>query len=117
VPLKRVLSLENAPAPLILFAENGTMMTCAKSDFMHKLEELIPGDKVTYIQRCDAVVFDGHASMQMLRAPTTLGKTSFKEMTGCFIGHVLHSSSTTSASDVQKVHIVFDRYLEDSIKG
>jgi hypothetical protein len=50
VPLQRVLSFENAPVPLSLFAEDGTMTTCAKSDFMLKLEELIPGDKVTSIQ-------------------------------------------------------------------
>ena len=46
---------------------------------MHKLEELIPGDKVTAIPSCDAVVFDGHASIQMLGAPTSLGKISFKD--------------------------------------
>ena len=117
VPLKCVLSFENAPVPLSLFTEDGCMTACAKSDFMHKLEELIPGDKVTAIPSCDAVVFDGHASIQMLGAPTSLGKISFKDMAGRFISHILHSSTTTSATHVKQVHVVFDKYVEDSIKA
>ena len=117
VPLKRLLSFENAPVPLSLFADDGTMLSCAKSDFMHKLEELIPHDKVTEIQRCDALVIDGHASIQMLGVPMTTGKMCFRGMAERFIGHIMHISSTTSSNDVQQIHIVFDKYLEDSIKG
>jgi hypothetical protein len=117
VPLKRVLSFENAPVPLSLFAEDGTMLACAKSDFMHKLEELVPGDKITTIQRCDALLFDGHASIQMLSGTATLGPMCFRDMAERFIGHIMHLSNITPSTDVKQIHIIFDKYLEDSIKG
>ena len=41
VPLQRVLAFENTPVPVSLFNEDGTLVTCKKSDFMHKLEESI----------------------------------------------------------------------------
>jgi hypothetical protein len=53
----------------------------------------------------------------MLGAPTTIGKMSFRDMAEHFIGHVMHSSTTTSVNDVQQVHIIFDKYMEDSIEG
>ena len=96
VPLKRVLSFENAPVPLSLFTEDGCMTACAKSDFMHKLEELIPGDKVTAIPSCDAVVFDGHASIQMLGAPTSLGNISLRTWLGASL-----ATSYTAALPLQ----------------
>lgn len=37
VPLDRVMSFENAPVPLSLFHEDGTMVTTQKSHFLHKL--------------------------------------------------------------------------------
>ena len=66
VPLKRVMEFENSPVPLSMFAEDGTMLSCTKSDFMHRLESL--ADKITSISNCDAIVYDGHASIQMLDA-------------------------------------------------
>jgi len=50
-------------------------------------------------------VFDGHASIQMLGAPTSLGNISFKDMAGRFISHILHSSTTTSDTHVKQVHV------------
>ena len=44
VLLKRVMSFENATVPLSLFTDDGEMISPTKSDFMHKLEELIPRD-------------------------------------------------------------------------
>lgn len=64
--------------PLILFTENGNTMTCAKSEFMHKLEEMIPGEKRMSTQRCDVVIFDGLASIQMLGVQNTVEKATFK---------------------------------------
>ena len=80
VSLKQVLSFENSPVPLSLFTEDGNMLTCAKSEFMHKLEEMVPGEKRMSIKRCEAVIFDGHASIQMLVVLNTVEKATFKIM-------------------------------------
>ena len=40
VQLERVLSSENAPAPLSIFNEDGLLIVCVKSDFMHKFESM-----------------------------------------------------------------------------
>ena len=56
VPLKRVLSFENSPVPLSLFTDDGNMRACAKSDFMHKLEDMVTGEKTTSIQASNAVI-------------------------------------------------------------
>ena len=64
VPLQRVLSYENAPIPPSLFNENGIMTSCAKSDIMHKLEELVSGERIIHVDGCDALIFDGHAVIQ-----------------------------------------------------
>ena len=119
VPLKRVLSFENSPVPLSLFTDDGNMTTCAKSDFMHNLEELVPGEKITTIQRSDVVIFNGHASIQMLGVPNTVEKVTFKNIAQRFLAYILHTSSTITASNtlVQQVHIVFDKYTKDSIKA
>lgn len=52
--------------PLSLFTEEGLMLSCKKSDFMHKLEELGPEEKINNIDTCDAIIFDGHAIIEML---------------------------------------------------
>ena len=61
VSLKRVMLLESAPVPLSLFAEDGTVMSGTKSDFMHELEERVTQEKITRICHCNAAVVDGHA--------------------------------------------------------
>jgi len=71
VPLSRVLMYENTSVPPSIFTDQGLMVSCAKSDFMHKLEELVPGEKIVKITACDAVIFDGHAVIQKLPPPTS----------------------------------------------
>lgn len=119
VPLKRVMSFENAPVPLSMFTDTGSMVSCAKSQFMHKLEEMIPGDKITAIASCDAMVFDGHAIIQTLLPPShaTVQKPSFKDMAGKFIDHVMYTAKSVPGNDASEMHIVFDRYFENSIKN
>ena len=117
VPLKRVLSFENAPVPLSLFTEDDNITTCAKSDFMHKVEELIPGDKHKSVDTCDALLFDGHTCIQMLPSPTRIQNMPFKDMPQRCLSYILHCSGTFPPSDVQQIHVVFDKYLEDSIKA
>ena len=47
-PLTRVMSFENAPVPLSLFNDDSSMHSSKKSDFMHRIEELLP-EKITKI--------------------------------------------------------------------
>ena len=50
--LERVLSYKNAPAPLSIFNEDGSLIACVKSDFMRKLESMCE-TKVTTIETTD----------------------------------------------------------------
>ena len=42
VPLERVMAFENAPVPMSLFTEEGTMHSGDKAEFMHQLQNLLP---------------------------------------------------------------------------
>ena len=109
VPLQRVMSYENSATPLSLFHEDGSMLTSTKSDFLHKLEDLLteePQDNV----KADCRIYDGHAVIQMLPGPS--GVATYQDMAGRFFGYILNSSRGALV-----MHIVFDKYLPDSIKN
>ena len=117
VPLQRVMAFENTPVPLSIFNDDGTMVTCKKSDTMHMLEELVPGDKITSLDKhVDAVIYDGHAIIQSLPAPSTTLPITFKDMVSRFLSHVSHSTQDIS-TDVAQIHIAFDVYKENSTKS
>ena len=68
------------PVPQSIFLEDGSMVSCVKSDFMHKLEGLIPDDKITSINSCGAIVYDGYTSIQMLGTTSTTSlQTTFDD--------------------------------------
>ena len=114
VPLERVLSFENAPIPLSLFSEDGVMLSGTKSDFMHKLEGLLTDSSTHFIPDCDCIIFDGHAVIQMLQAPTAL-RNSFRQMAERFFRHIVLSKQKYRG--IKQIHIVFDSYLPNSIKS
>lgn len=117
VPLQRVMALENAPVPMSIFDDDGTMVTCNKSDTIHKLEELIPGDKITGLDKhVDAVIYDGNAVIQSLPAPSTTLPITFQDVASRFLSHVTHSTQDIS-TDVIQIHIAFDVYRENSTKS
>ena len=66
VSLQRAMAFENSPIPLSIFSEDGSMVTGVKSQFLHKLEELVTGERVTKIDECDIIIFDCHAIIQMM---------------------------------------------------
>ena len=118
VPLRRVLSFENAPVPLSLFTDSGAMISSAKSQFLHRLEDILPGEKITEIGSADAMLFDGHAVIQSLPPPNSaVQKTTFRDMASKFVNHIIHKSVAVAGNDVKQMHIVFDRYEENSIKN
>ena len=116
VPLQRVMSYENAPVPLSMFAEDGTMISTDKSQFMHKLEDLIPNEKITEVTDVDAIIFDGHAVIHQLQMPPNMEKVHFKDMADCFMKYVVNTAKS-HGSTVSQIHVVFDRYLYDSPKA
>ena len=112
VPLERVMSFENAPVPLSLFDDSGKMIANKKSDFMEKLETLInPNLILKELSDIDCVIFDGMAIIQMLKPVSSIIKPTFCDLAHMFWTHILHKSKGISA-----VHVVFDRYFENSIK-
>ena len=66
LPQQRVLLFENATVPLSLLVNDGTPLPCVKSYFMHKPEDLLPGEKITSIAEADAIISQGHAVIQMI---------------------------------------------------
>ncbi len=115
VPFSRVMSFENSPVPLSLFDEDGTMTTCSKSDFMHKLEDQVP-ERITQLTTpVDVMIFDGHAVIQSLPVPDSVLPKTFEYMAKQFLSHIIRTSK--SVGGPSQVHIVFDRYLPGSVKS
>ena len=114
--MRRVLSFENAVVPLRLFAGDGTPLSCVKSQFMTKLEDLIPGEKITSVNETDAIISDGHAVIQMLGTPTSgTGMLTIRAIANNFLRYVLHRTEVHGT--VQEIHVAFDRYDTNSIKN
>lgn len=112
MPLDRVLSFENAPVPLSLFHDDGTMTSTKKSDFLEKLENLVGPENIPRsAQDVDCVVFDGMAIVQMLQPPTG-SKPTYQQMAERFWTYIISACRPTS-----HVHVVFDRYEENSLKS
>ena len=65
-----MLSFENSPVSLRMFKEDGTMITAKKSEFMYRLETLVPY-KLTISGIVDSTVYDGPrpAVIQLLKTP------------------------------------------------
>ena len=78
VPLERVMSFENAPVPLCIFDEDGTMVSTNKSHFLHKFESLSPRQPAASLPYCDAIIFDGNAKIHAL--PPDAETITFKSM-------------------------------------
>ena len=60
----------------------------------------------------DSIVFDGMAIIQMLPLPTSAASPTYDDMASLFWKHVLCVSEGIPA-----VHVVFDRYLVNSLKS
>lgn len=69
VTFKRVPSFENASVPSNIFTEHGVLVSCVKSDFMHKVEEVAADQTSVEIDARGAAIFDGHAVIQKISLP------------------------------------------------
>ena len=60
--------------------------------------------------KADCRIYDGNAVIQMLPGPS--GVDTYQDMASRFFGYILNSSGGALV-----MHIVFDKYLPDSIKN
>ena len=118
VPLSRVMAYENSPVPISLFTEEGIMRGGNKSDFMHKLLQLLPDDlqNLRNVSECDAAIHDGHAVIQAMSEPSKTDQ-NFQDMSAKFEAKILKvTNEEMNSRDCSQLHIVFDKYNERSIK-
>ena len=118
VPLTRVFSFENSPVPMSLFTER-LMRSCAKSDFMHKLKDLIPrneGDTARN-ESSDANIFDGHAKIQILAPSSMIPREKFQDMAQKFFSYIKMKAASMNLVAQGQIHVSFDRYKEFSVKS
>ena len=101
-----------------MFTEDGEMTSCAKSQIVPCLEGLTESEKVLSIPNCDAIIYDGHACIQIMDVPQMSGAVMFEDMARQFFDFILNKSKhSNDGSSVTQLHVVFDRYLQGSIKG
>ncbi len=109
MPVHRIHSFELSPVPLSLslFDDDGSMMATTKSDFLHKIEELVKDDIFTTAPSADCMVRDGHVSVQELQEANaaTMESVTFNDMAHRYLDHVLGLRKRAS-----KLHVVFDKY-------
>ena len=77
---------------------------------MQKLEEKVMRDITTSIENVDCILFDGIAVIQNLQPKTS--KQTYRDMTNMFWKYIVSNSK-----GIQKVTVVFDRYMANSIKS
>ena len=113
MPSERVFAFENTTVPLSLFSDEGHMIKTKKSDFMTKLEELLP-NKSEMAENPAVVIFDGMAIVQIL--PVHSEQETFSDMAAKFQGYTLSKARDISPT-VSKIHIIFDKYSLNSLKA
>lgn len=69
--------------------------------------------KITSLSKADCLIIDGHAEIRALPGPPLNGRATFRDMATKFSQHVLKDAQYMFAMNV---HVIFDRYMEDSIK-
>ena len=80
-----------------------------RQNFFTKLEGLVPGPKVNEVNS-DAVIHDGHAVIRCLLFHSS--NTTFGEKAKQFV-----TSLRSHSKNGSEIHVVFDRYHDDSTEG
>ncbi len=113
VPLERVMSHENTAVPLSICKDDGTKMTCEKSHFMSKLESILP-ETIANISSANCIIYDASVTIRALKPPSDTA--NYKALASNFTSHLVQKAQLIS-SHVEEIHIIFDRYFDDSIKN
>ena len=92
-----------------MFKEDGTMITSKKSEFMYRLETLVPNKLTTISEIVDSTVYDGPAVIQLLKTPRNQVSVSFSEMASHFMRYIFAANNSREAS---QIHIVFFWYFK-----
>ena len=102
---------ELMPVPISLAETNGELRTGQKSLLADVLTNGIECPNEIKCQEDACLLIDGQALVSSLKCPT--GDTAtFGDFACNFLEAVLNTST-----QYQEIHVVFDRYREDSIKG
>ena len=105
VDLKQLLSYPLIHLPLALAESDGSLKKTSKSLLLHKIEGETP--PVAMLRRDHAFIVDGMAYVRQIKS----SGLTFSEFSIKLLNHVSHCSNFASRIDV-----VFDVYLENSIK-
>ena len=81
---------------------------------MHKLESMCEA-KVTNMETTDCIIFDAMAVIQKLPVPSKTVNVTFVDMAAQFRDYIIQNSHIYAS--VSLIHIVFDRYEENSLKS
>lgn len=111
IPFRRVMAFENSSVPMSLFKVDGSLaLPMSKSDFGHKLEELLKS-KTETMAGADCVIYDINAVIRMLPFPKKEEDATFKDLAAHFTAFVLQRA--TQIGSTLQIHLVFDRYYEE----
>ncbi|KAG0710551.1 hypothetical protein GWK47_022582 [Chionoecetes opilio] len=111
VPFRRVMSFESSSVPMSLFRSDGSLaLPNYKSDFGHKLEELL-GTKIETMAGADCVIYDNNAVIRMLPFPRKEEAATFKDLASDFTAFVLQKPSQIGTPS--QIHLIFDRYYKE----
>lgn len=110
VSLYRLMSFENTQCSMAFFHANGAMREpTSKSDYLQKLETLIPCAVVECPADITVRIFDGHYVIKK-RYPPAIVAYTYNEMANDFMMHILQYPA-------HNIYICFDQYWKLSIKS
>ncbi len=100
MPPSRIHSFKVVPVPLSLFTNGGSMMLTQKSDFLHKLQELVKCNILKSDTEADWLLLDEHGIIQQLLESIGVDDVIYI----WFMDHLLHlGKSATSIHSVSQV--------------
>ena len=109
--LKEELSFELSPVPYSLANADGSLRKEAKSVLCSLLEKDVNVQRLTASPNPTVVIIDGMAVIQMSKSTEA---STFGELSEKYYNII---SATLFSNNCVQVHVVFDQYWENSIKG
>ena len=109
IDLSTVLKHELMPVPISMFDLNGKLRTCCKSLLFNELTKNVECPQSIPIPTDSTLIIDGMAYVQMIGVRKHLLKF-------CQYAEWIMDSILKTASEFNRVDVVFDRYYEQFIK-
>ena len=108
VPPERVLAFENSPVPLSMFADDGSLLTTAKSVFMKKLEGMLPSPPLSTVTTSEAIIIDANAVIQILSVPKGTNEYTYQMMANQYTEYIISRAQNVCGDNLKQIHVVFD---------